>query len=95
MTNSDLGQAIKAFGQRCSNISTAYSFGKSVNRVLLWVVAISAKPGVEEPEAAFKYIGNVHGDEPVGRELLILLANWICDNYLKDPLETTLIKWLG
>lgn len=33
-----------------------------------------------------QYIGNVHGDEPVGRELLMRLANWICDNYGKDPL---------
>lgn len=33
-----------------------------------------------------QYIGNVHGDEPVGRELLLFLANWICDNYLEDPL---------
>lgn len=33
-----------------------------------------------------QYIGNVHGDEPVGRELLLRLANWICDNYEKDPL---------
>ncbi|KAH9691917.1 Carboxypeptidase SOL1 [Citrus sinensis] len=32
------------------------------------------------------FIGNVHGDEPVGRELLILLANWICNNHMKDPL---------
>ena len=33
-----------------------------------------------------QFIGNVHGDEPVGRELLILLANWICNNHMKDPL---------
>lgn len=33
-----------------------------------------------------QFIGNVHGDEPVGRELLIRLANWLCDNYMKDPL---------
>ncbi|KAH9691885.1 Carboxypeptidase SOL1 [Citrus sinensis] len=32
------------------------------------------------------FIGNVHADEPVGRELLILLANWICNNHMKDPL---------
>lgn len=33
-----------------------------------------------------QFIGNVHGDEPVGRELLLRLANWICDNYMKDSL---------
>lgn len=33
-----------------------------------------------------QFIGNVHGDEPVGREVLMHLADWLCDNYLKDPL---------
>jgi len=33
-----------------------------------------------------QFIGNVHGDEPVGREVLMHLANWLCDNYRKDPL---------
>ncbi|XP_022641223.1 carboxypeptidase SOL1 isoform X4 [Vigna radiata var. radiata] len=64
----------------------AISIGNSVNGFPLLVIEISDKPGEEETKPAFKYIGNVHGDEPVGRELLINLANWLCDNYLKDPL---------
>ncbi|GAY39731.1 hypothetical protein CUMW_046700 [Citrus unshiu] len=63
-----------------------FSIGKSVSGFPLWVIEILDKPGVEEPEPAFKFIGNVPRDEPVGRELLILLANWICNNHMKDPL---------
>ncbi|CAL5332932.1 unnamed protein product [Camellia sinensis] len=92
MTNSDLEKAIKSFGQRCANIARIYSIGKSVRGVPLWVMEISDKPGEEEAEPAFKFIGNVHGDEPVGRELLLLLANWLCDNYMKDPLATLIVN---
>ncbi|KAK9270197.1 hypothetical protein L1049_025773 [Liquidambar formosana] len=92
MTNSDLEKAVKAFGRRCSNISRIYSIGKSVKGVPLWVMEISDRPGEEEAEPAFKFIGNVHGDEPVGRELLLLLANWLCDNYMRDPLATLIIE---
>lgn len=31
-----------------------------------------------------QFVGNMHGDEPLGRELVLLLADWLCDNYLKD-----------
>ncbi|XP_057490376.1 carboxypeptidase SOL1 isoform X2 [Actinidia eriantha] len=92
MTNSDLEMAVKSFGQRCANISRIYSIGKSVWGVPLWVMEISDKPGEEEAEPAFKFVGNVHGDEPVGRELLLFLANWLCDNYIKDPLVTLIVN---
>ncbi|KAJ4701027.1 Carboxypeptidase SOL1 [Melia azedarach] len=92
MTNAELEEAVKAFGQRCNNISRIYSIGRSVSGFPLWVIEISDKPGVEEPEPAFKFIGNVHGDEPVGRELLMLLANWICDNHAKDPLARLIVE---
>ncbi|KAM0933454.1 putative metallocarboxypeptidase D [Dioscorea sansibarensis] len=92
MSNSELEMAIKEFGQRCSNISRVYSIGKSVNSVPLWVIEISDKPGKDEAEPSFKFIGNVHGDEPVGRELLIRLANWLCDNYMKDSLAMMIVK---
>ncbi|KAL9317695.1 hypothetical protein ACSQ67_014212 [Phaseolus vulgaris] len=78
----------------------AISIGNSVNGFPLLVIEISDKPGEEESKPAFKasvchpipYIGNVHGDEPVGRELLIFLANWLCDNYLKDPLVKLIVE---
>ncbi|KAG4148225.1 hypothetical protein ERO13_D05G273101v2 [Gossypium hirsutum] len=91
MTNSELERAVKEFGRRCSHISRIYSIGESVRGFPLWVIEISDKPGREEPEPAFKFIGNVHGDEPVGRELLLLLANWICDNYKRDPLVDLIV----
>ncbi|KMZ56314.1 putative carboxypeptidase D [Zostera marina] len=92
MTNSELEGFVKDFGQRCRNISTIYSIGRSVRGIPLWVIEISDKPGEEEPEPSFKFIANMHGDEPVGRELLVRLANWLCDNYLKDPLATTIVE---
>ncbi|KAM7518656.1 hypothetical protein LguiB_017618 [Lonicera macranthoides] len=91
MSNSDLEKAIKSFGDRCSSISRIYSIGNSSLGVPLWVMEISDMPGKEEAEPAFKFIGNVHGDEPVGRELLVLLANWLCDNYKRDPLATLIV----
>ncbi|KAF3445470.1 hypothetical protein FNV43_RR10646 [Rhamnella rubrinervis] len=92
MTNSELEKAVTEFGRRCSNVSRIYSIGRSVNGVPLWVIEISNKPGEEEAEPAFKFIGNVHGDEPLGRELLMLLADWICNNYMKDPLATLIVE---
>ncbi|GER49725.1 carboxypeptidase D, partial [Striga asiatica] len=67
------------------------SIGKSALGVPLWALEISDLPGKIEAEPAFKFIGNVHGDEPVGRELLLLLANWLCNNYMKDPLVTLIV----
>ncbi|KAL0903833.1 hypothetical protein M5K25_025886 [Dendrobium thyrsiflorum] len=92
MSNAALEEAISEIGQRCGHISNIYSIGKSVKGFPLLVIEISDKPGQEEAEPAFKFIGNVHGDEPVGRELLVRLANWLCNNYMKDPLATLIVN---
>ena len=63
-------------------ITKLYSIGKSVEGREIWVLEITSKPGfhqVGKPE--FKYVANMHGNEVVGRECLLLLIQFMCDNY--------------
>lgn len=45
----------------------------------------------EAGEPELKYVGNMHGDEILGRELLLQLIVYLCDNYGKSDLVTNLI----
>ena len=76
----------------CKNITRIYTIGKSVRGRDLFVVEFSKNPGKHEilkPE--FKYVGNMHGNEVVGKELLLHLVNELCLNYKKNKTITNLI----
>jgi hypothetical protein len=59
--------------------------GRSVKGLPIWALEISNHPGVIEAKPYVKYVANQHGNEPVGRELLIRLVNELLRNYTHSP----------
>lgn len=53
--------------EECSGISRMFSIGKSRNGTHMWALEISNNPGKGEGKPNFKYVANMHGDEPSGR----------------------------
>ncbi len=67
---------VKKIVSQYSDIMTLESIGQSNNGRELWVVKVSDNPKKDEIEPEVKYIANMHGDEIVGREMMVrLLAN--------------------
>ncbi len=84
---------LKEMQETYPKLTRLYSIGKSVQGRDLWVMEISTNPGHHvalTPE--FKYIANMHGNEVVGRELLLLLIKYLCENYGPDKRITELVR---
>ena len=72
----EMTQFLRATTARYPNLTALYSIGKSVQGRDLWVLVVSASPYehmLGKPDV--KYIGGIHGNEPVGMELLLHLID--------------------
>ncbi|CAD5118844.1 DgyrCDS7522 [Dimorphilus gyrociliatus] len=74
---------------KCPKITHQYNLtGETVEGRKLGVLVISDNPKeheMEEPE--FKYIGNMHGNEVTGREILLKWLDELCERYNKGDTE--------
>ncbi|XP_037819947.1 carboxypeptidase D isoform X1 [Lucilia sericata] len=75
------------------SITRLYSIGKSVQNRDLWVMEIFVTPGQHVPSVPeFKYVANMHGNEVVGKEMLLLLTKYICERYMFDDRITKMVN---
>ena len=93
-THTRLKEEITLLTTEFSEIAVKYVIGQSVQGRDLVCLKISEEATKARPvlKPQVKYIANIHGDEVVGRELLLGLARALCEQYGHDPGITTLLQ---
>ncbi|XP_026770454.1 inactive carboxypeptidase-like protein X2 [Pangasianodon hypophthalmus] len=78
----EMRQLMKVVNEMCPNITRIYNIGKSYNGQKLYAIEITDNPGEHElGEPEFRYTAGSHGNEVLGRELLLLLMQFLCVEY--------------
>jgi len=84
---------LKELNANYPRITRLYSIGSSVQGRELYVMEVTGDPGIHSPEKPeVKYVGNMHGNEVVGREMLLLLLRYLCENYGTDERVTRIVE---
>ncbi|XP_041800783.1 probable carboxypeptidase X1 [Chelmon rostratus] len=90
----EMRKLMKAVNEACPDITRIYSIGKSYTGLKLYVMEISDNPGKHElGEPEFRYVAGMHGNEVLGRELLLNLMEYMCQEYKRgDQRIVRLVK---
>ncbi|KAM7413254.1 hypothetical protein PAMA_020570 [Pampus argenteus] len=89
----DLTRRLQSLAQEYPHIANLSSIGQSVEGRELWVMRITKEPNTDTPgKPRFKYVGNMHGDETVSRQVLVYLVNYLLAKYGEEPRITELVN---
>lgn len=89
----DLTGRLQSLAQKHPHIAKLSSIGQSVEGRELWAVRVTAEPELDSPwKPRFKYVGNMHGDETVSRQVLVYLLEYLLTHYEDDPRIAELVN---
>uniref|UniRef100_A0A8C4R815 Carboxypeptidase X, M14 family member 1 n=1 Tax=Eptatretus burgeri TaxID=7764 RepID=A0A8C4R815_EPTBU len=78
----EMRKFMQVIKNECPDIARIYTIGKSYQGRKLYVMEMSDNPGVHEPgEPEFRYVAGMHGNEVLGKELLLNLMQFLCHHY--------------
>ena len=81
----ELMSLFNELAENYSSYARVGSIGKSVNGRDLYYLEITENVQFDSPSRPkVKYVGNMHGDETVGRELIIFLSQYLLYNHDSD-----------
>ena len=87
-----IGETLLAMAQKYPDLLEVKSIGKSTQNRDLWVAKLTKNVQQPNSRPEFKYIANMHGDEIVGRELMVRLIYDLLQNYNVTPEITELLE---
>ncbi|XP_017777270.1 PREDICTED: carboxypeptidase D [Nicrophorus vespilloides] len=89
----DMERFLLEYNSTYPNITDLKVIGKSVQGRNLYVFVLGNTPTKHVPgKPEFKYVANMHGNEVVGREMLLLLIKFLCENYMSNDRITKMLN---
>uniref|UniRef100_A0A3Q0T0F0 Peptidase M14 domain-containing protein n=1 Tax=Amphilophus citrinellus TaxID=61819 RepID=A0A3Q0T0F0_AMPCI len=87
-------QLMKSVNEECPNITTIYSLGRSSKGKEILAMIISSNPTEHEiGEPELRFTAGLHGNEAVGREMILLLMQYLCKEYKdRNPRAQRLVE---
>ncbi|PWA19765.1 hypothetical protein CCH79_00006926 [Gambusia affinis] len=91
---SETVELMKSVHEECPNITNVYSLGRSSKGREIMAMVISGNPTEHEiGEPEFRFTAGLHGNEAVGRELVLLLMQYLCKEYKdRNPRTQRLVE---